>query len=421
MAEQESLQLQEFRIGLLVVAGFVAVVLLILVSDRITFDSYYRVTAYMENAAGLQTGSPVELTGIQIGEIDSIQTSKSETAPGAVIAVLRINDRYTLYSTSTLTVASSGIFGDSFLSFSTQTPEDDKLLAKDGTAIVVAAPGFIDEVRGKGEQIINSVADLLDDDMRANVKRLVSEGADAASETKKLVATLNKSTIHVEQTLNNLDKASASIQKHAEEVGKRSQAVLDNVDGGVTDLRKQLTNISGELEGIAKRLESSLASVDGMSRTANEIMLTSKDDIITALDKISAIAGQLESVSIDLAAGKGPLGKLLKSDALSKDIDKIAIDLQSMAERISDHPEILVFGDSEEDRAKARMARKKREQRRAFNEGYGSVLGSKRPRHDEAAEANAVENKTTALPAASAEDSKALPTAVIENSEASDN
>ena len=149
MAEQESLRLQEFRIGLLVVAGFVAVVLLILVSDRITFDSYYRVTAYMENAAGLQTGSPVELTGIQIGEIDSIQTSKSETAPGAVIAVLRINDRYTLYSTSTLTVASSGIFGDSFLSFSTQAPEDDKLLAKDGTAIVVAAPGFIDEVRGK--------------------------------------------------------------------------------------------------------------------------------------------------------------------------------------------------------------------------------------------------------------------------------
>ena len=273
----------------------------------------------------------------------------------------------------------------------------------------------------KGEQIINSVADLLDDDMRANVKRLVSEGADAASETKKLVATLNKSTIHVEQTLNNLDKASASIQKHAEEVGKRSQAVLDNVDGGVTDLRKQLTNISGELEGIAKRLESSLASVDGMSRTANEIMLTSKDDIITALDKISAIAGQLESVSIDLAAGKGPLGKLLKSDALSKDIDKIAIDLQSMAERISDHPEILVFGDSEEDRAKSRMARKKREQRRAFNEGYGSVLGSKRPRHDEAVDANAVENKTTALPAAPAQDATTLPATVIEDGEVSDN
>ncbi|MDA3963763.1 MAG: MlaD family protein, partial [Planctomycetota bacterium] len=63
----------EMRIGLLVIAGVTALVVLILVSDRVSFDSSYRVTVYLQDAGGLNVGSPVKLAGINIGTVELIR------------------------------------------------------------------------------------------------------------------------------------------------------------------------------------------------------------------------------------------------------------------------------------------------------------------------------------------------------------
>ena len=58
----------EMRIGLLVIGGMVAIVLMILASDIVSFEGRYRVTAYLQDAAGLKPGSPVSLAGIRVGK-----------------------------------------------------------------------------------------------------------------------------------------------------------------------------------------------------------------------------------------------------------------------------------------------------------------------------------------------------------------
>jgi len=211
------------------------------------------------------------------------------------------------------------------------------------------------------------------------MKRLLKESADAAYETSKLVKTINGSSGNITATLENLNSASLEIKNHSQEIGKKTSELLTGIDAGVNDLRQHMQRISKNIETIAMNLEKTLKSFEQLSSTTNEIMMTNKDDIILTLKDLRQMSSDMKIIARDIREGKGVLGKLMRSDALAKDLDKVAVNIHNLSERLADHPEILLFGDSEEDRRKAQAARDKREQRRAFNEGYGSRLGTRRP------------------------------------------
>ncbi|MBA3938198.1 MAG: MCE family protein, partial [Planctomycetes bacterium] len=64
----------EMRVGLLIVAGLVATVVMILAADHLHFERVYRVSAIVVDAGGLRAHSPVTLSGIRIGEVESLAT-----------------------------------------------------------------------------------------------------------------------------------------------------------------------------------------------------------------------------------------------------------------------------------------------------------------------------------------------------------
>src|SRR5258708_3712649 len=106
----------EFKVGILIVAGLAATVILILVSDRISFERYYKVTAYLDNAGGLRVGSPVTLSGIRVGDVETIATAKDPR--GTIRVVMSVGQSHPLPADYTLQISTSGIFGDSFMAFS---------------------------------------------------------------------------------------------------------------------------------------------------------------------------------------------------------------------------------------------------------------------------------------------------------------
>lgn len=370
---------QELRVGLLVLCGFAATIALIIFSDGISFETSYRITAFLDNAGGLRKGSPVELSGIKIGEIERIQTSKSYQSKGAVVAVLTINSTYTLYSSSELTIGTKGIFGDSFLSITAPGDPLGDELPKNGTGDMVATRGFLGEMSTKGQYILDALADVLNEDTRGDIKRFIKEGADTVAMSKVLITQLQDSTIRLHKVLDNVDKVSAGIHLSIANVGTQSQEVLQSMNQTVLNVRLMLQGLDKEFVGIAKNLQSSLLSFDKLAQSTQRIMGSSEGDIVAALKSIRLIGNDLQVVAQDLRQGKGVLGRLTRSAELARDVDNIAISIQSISERISEHPEILLFGESNEARNKARLQRKRNQQRRAFNEGYGSVLGTRAP------------------------------------------
>ncbi|NRA38628.1 MAG: MCE family protein [Planctomycetes bacterium] len=368
---------QEFRIGLLVLCGFAVTIALILFSDHISFERTYRMTAFLDNAGGLHKGSPVELSGIKIGEIERIQTSKGYQTKGAIVAVLKIKSEYTLYTSSELTVGTKGIFGDSFLAISAPADPPGEELSKSGMADMVATRGFLGEMSNKGQRIMDAVLDVLSEDTRADLKRFIKDGADTVEVGKELVNKLNMSTNRLDNILSNIDLAADDIRKRIAALGDQSGEVLVKIDQTMGDVRMALKKLDSEFMSIAKSLESSLSSFDKLAQSTQHILGASEGDIIAALASIRLIGSDLQVIAQDLRNGNGVLGRLARSDTLARDVDKIAISIQNISERIAEHPEILIFGDNEEDRNKARMQRKRNQQRRAFHEGYGSVTGGR--------------------------------------------
>ncbi|MFW5699037.1 MAG: hypothetical protein ACOCYN_04205, partial [Planctomycetota bacterium] len=85
---------------------------------------------------------------------------------------------------------------------------------------------------------------------------------------------------------------------------------------------------------------------------------------------VKAFTGDLRQISGGLLAGRGVFGQLLTSGALARDLNTIAINFEGLSERLAEHPEVLIFGSSNEDRRKARERREERQVRRAFMAGF---------------------------------------------------
>ena len=174
---------QELRIGVLVVAGLAALVTLVLVSDRISFDPGYRVTVLMRDAGGLNVGSPVKLSGVEIGTVRSITTNSK----GEIRAEAMIQSDYRLSSSMPLELASRGIFSDGYLSFSAPTQPEDQPLPVDGTAMITADSTFIERVSRQADDILTGFSDILNEPNRQAVSTILQNAAALSSESLALV------------------------------------------------------------------------------------------------------------------------------------------------------------------------------------------------------------------------------------------
>ena len=114
----------EMRVGALVIAGMAVTVLLILISDSISFEGSYRVRVILDDAAGLNPGSPVKLDGLTIGYVEQIAAFQDPLGRGSIRADAIIDNAFTIDAASKLLRKTDGIFGDGHISFEApETPQ----------------------------------------------------------------------------------------------------------------------------------------------------------------------------------------------------------------------------------------------------------------------------------------------------------
>jgi phospholipid/cholesterol/gamma-HCH transport system substrate-binding protein len=100
----------ETWIGAAIIAGLVAVVLLVFGPTRFG-DGTYSVTARFSRADGLSVGSIVQAAGVPVGKIEELRLDENFRA----IAVLRIDDSVELDSDATAAILTDGLFGQKFI------------------------------------------------------------------------------------------------------------------------------------------------------------------------------------------------------------------------------------------------------------------------------------------------------------------
>lgn len=359
MARRDEYRL-ELRVGLLMLVGLVTLVGIILVSERFSFERDYQVTAFLRDAGGLRPGSPVTLAGLPIGKVQNISTDSGE-ARYPVKVILAIKETYRLPAAATLSVATSGIFGDAYLAFSgTGAPTGNfDLLPLDGSAKVYATRGFLDTATQQGLDLLERMNDLLDPVARTDAKRLVHATADLAEESTLLMRQLREQTAGIGAMVTRLDQLAQGLDDSQRRIAPKVEATMD-----------RLAVIADRAESAIAAAEQALATVDTAAAAVGELASANGPSIADLLGELRQSAVTLNQVAMAVRDGDGLLGRLLTDRQLARDVSDAALNLAQVSDLLLTKPEVLVFGLSNEDQIRWRERRDRLRMRRTFQEGF---------------------------------------------------
>lgn len=134
----------EFWVGVFAILGVgcFAYLALNIARMRISNAGYYDINAEFDNVSGLKVGAPVEIAGVQVGEISKIALKDT-----AAVITLRIEDGVNFRDDDIAAIRTKGIIGDRYIKVI--PGESEKRVTKDGKLDQTESAVEFEEIIGK--------------------------------------------------------------------------------------------------------------------------------------------------------------------------------------------------------------------------------------------------------------------------------
>jgi len=290
MAQRKQLTWAELRVGVFVLAGLVIVMLAIFYVTGAGFlGPKYRLTTHFPTVENLKTGAPVDVDGIEVGNVQSVGlTPHPQDRNHSIAIVLQIDRKFRddIRTDSIARVVTQGLLGDGYVTISrgvtgTVIPPNGELQGKEtsGTREVVE----------RSAQLMESVNELTDD-----IRGIVDQVQKGKGTIGKL---MNDPTLYnnLNDTTSKLDTMVTSIQEGQGTAGKLVAS---------DELYKKLDAAAGHLENAT-------AAISDQKGTLGKLIYDP-----SAFDDIKGMAQKGNALLGDVREGKGTLGKLATDDAL---------------------------------------------------------------------------------------------------------
>jgi phospholipid/cholesterol/gamma-HCH transport system substrate-binding protein len=294
MARSKQLTWSELRVGLFVLVGLlILAVAIFYVTGAGVFGPKYRLKTYLPEVAGLATGAPVRLDGVEIGNVERIlivprENGKPPDHMHSIEVQMKLDRRYQndVLTDSVATLVTEGLLGNRYVNIQrgyTGTP------LKDGQSIPGAEEKAIKEV-------VERSADVL-----ANLKALSSDVQDLISGVQEGKGTLGK--------LLTDDQA----YKHLNSILAKGDQIASTVQSGQGTVGRLLMNdeLADKIQNSVDQLNTILADLRAQKGTLGKLLYDPSlyDEAKKALDNGNGMIG-------DIRAGKGTLGKLATDETL---------------------------------------------------------------------------------------------------------
>ncbi|MBX3725223.1 MAG: MCE family protein [Xanthomonadales bacterium] len=266
------------------------------------YDVYFR-----EAVTGLSKGSPVQYSGIQVGDVTALRLSRVD--PGRVIARIRIAGGTPVKEDTQAKLGYLGLTGVAFIQLSGGSAEAPRLLPRDGreVAVIRAQPSDLARLFESGADIVVTVNDVLE-----RVAAILSD------ENAERLAT-----------------AIADFGRITAAVG----AETDSIQGILRDGARASQELTSTLEGIratVARLESTVGTADRLlSEDVSEAMAALRQ----ASQDIQGILGDNRG-AIDQFAQEG----LVELGQVLTELRTLLISVQSLSRRLESDPSGFLLG-----------------------------------------------------------------------------
>ncbi len=335
MPRTRSLAYSELKIGVLALLAIViaAIVIFMLSGEGGFFWQRYYLKARFPNVAGLKSGAPVRLAGVEVGSVTGI-----EFAGSAVDVTFRVTREMQprIRTGSVATIGSMGLLGQGTV---------DITASQKGTPIPAwgyvpshAAGVQLADVAETADKGLQQATALLTElrQGKGTVGRLFTDDA--------LYRDLTGFVAAAEDVANNLKGGRGTLGRLTTDpaVYNRLQASLTNLN----DMLRRVNSGQGSLgrlvndDRFANSLTSATGNIDTMTGRLNKGEGTA-DKLLTdaaLYNRITSVADRLDQVVARLGQGQGTAGQLLQDRQLYENMNGAASELRALIGDIRKNP-----------------------------------------------------------------------------------
>lgn len=359
----------ELRVGIFVIVTIIAVLLFIFTQATSSKYKGYEIGVMFDYVSGLETGSPVRVSGVRAGEVRDIEILYE--AQPKVLAKLRLRQDIKIGRYSRITIQTLGIIGEKYIEIA---PSSYKEYIQPDEIVEGENPLSLEKLAEASQSIIVRLNDVIadisrltgDEQLRENVKAVINNSASAiqridnafekiewladtvvetnektqdilarsAPKVDKLLDNSNELVVStktkMEGTMDEIKRfasAGADAAKSFEDIQKTAIA-FGNVASDIQDFLFKLQN-----EGLVAQM---MKEEELINQIKHEVILLHEatQQFKETAETINDVSEDMNVIVSDLKDGKGSIGMFLRSDELYRDISGFVKDLKENPWRI---------------------------------------------------------------------------------------
>lgn len=334
MPRTRSLAFSELKIGILAVVALVitGIVIFMLGGQGGFFWQRYHLKARFPNAAGLKTGAPVRLAGVEVGSVSDLELVGAQV--DVTFSVSR-DSRSRITSRSRAKLGAMGLLGQATVDITASMA--GQAVPEWGYIPTISAPEFSD-VAATANQGLEQAAALLQDlrTGRGTVGQLFTNDAlykeldQFLAAAQEVTANLNRGRGTIGALMN--DRAAYT---RLEASLKNLQDITASINAGQGTLGRFLHD-----EQMAGSLKSTAANVDSLTGRLNRGEGSAGKFLTDAslFNRINSISTRLDDLTTKLGAGEGTAGQLLKNREVYDNLNSAVNELKALIADIRKDP-----------------------------------------------------------------------------------
>lgn len=305
---------KEARVGLFILG---AIIILFYMSInigalRLFSNSYFIYKTYFDDVVGLEVKSPVKISGITVGWVESI----SLTDKGKAEVIIRVNRAHKLFKNSYTTITQDSLLGNKIL-------EVDSGESSSG----VLPPGGTLHMPGRSSA---SLSDILE-----GVKDITTSVQEVASSFNRVFS----SSTGEEQ----MKKSLQDISMASQNVANFSIKLNEVLDQNKENLNQSALNLNSGINDFSKIMPTIRTGVDELKNNAEIVM----NDAKIATKNASRAANSIRIVSEKVERGEGTVGKFIHDEEVYEGVKEAVGGLKTFVEKAK-NLEILIDGHNEQ-------------------------------------------------------------------------
>ena len=294
MPSQSKVSWAKLRVGVLAVGGMIilAVLIVLITGNTHLFESKAKIYTYLNDAAALQVGAPVNLDGIPIGKVSTITLSGSKDPRRLVRIEMEVPEKRLtdIPLDSVSSISAANVLGTKYINIKSGKGET---AVRPGQEIPSLNTAEFEDVVQQGYAILTSLQGII-----TRIDRIVGIVESGNGSIGKLL---------VDETLYN------KVVKIVDEAQKITEAFAS--DQGTIGKLVYSSEMYDNVKGSLARIDTVLQGLQEGQGTAGKFL---KDPVV--YNEIQRTTEEIHKLVSDLNEGKGTAGKLLKSDDLANQL-----------------------------------------------------------------------------------------------------